>query len=199
MSLEGALLGLISSMEPVSGYELAKAFELSMTHYWHARHGQIYPTLKRLRRRGLVTISEVRQPGRPTKKLYSITPEGKAELVRWLSTPPRPLQMKHEGLLKCRFYFHLPLSEAMRRLEEERSGYEALLERYRRYESEYFSSVFEKGDPDVLFAYFTLRRGILFLEESIRWCDWVREELRSWEEREKRRQSRRRRIPRARG
>ena len=177
MSLEGALLGLIASKGPVTGYDISKTFRASMAHYWHARHGQIYPTLDRLKRRGLITCREVVQRERPNRKLYSITRKGRTELVRWLRGPRRPLQMKHEGLLKARFLAHLPSDEAVALLEGERRQSECLLESYRAIErKEHRRGARNGSDADAMYAYLTLRRGIMFLEESIRWCDWARTE-----------------------
>jgi len=177
MSLEGALLGLISSKGPITGYDLSKTFRASMTHYWHARHGQIYPTLERLKRRGFVSCRKLIQRERPNKKLYTITDKGKAELVRWLRAPKRPLQMKHEGLLKARFYAHLPVGEAAALLAEERGQYERLLGSYRAVERDEHQTGRDYRSADEMFAHLTLQRGIMFLEDSIRWCDAVQSEI----------------------
>lgn len=173
MSLEGALLGLISSKGPITGYDLSKTFRASMAHYWHARHGQIYPTLDKLKRRGFVSCRKLIQRDRPNKKLYSLTEKGRNELVRWLRAPKRPLQMKNEGLLKARFYAHLPMDEALTLLAEERQESEALLAAYRTIEREEHGTAARYDSADDMYAHLTLQRGILFLEESIRWCDTV--------------------------
>jgi PadR family transcriptional regulator, regulatory protein AphA len=177
MSLEGALLGLISSKGPITGYDLSKTFRASMAHYWHARHGQIYPTLDKLKRRGFVSCRKLIQRDRPNKKLYSITDKGRTELVRWLRAPKKPLQMKHEGLLKARFYAHLPVGEALSLVGEERAQHEQLLESYRAIERESFGSGRHYRSVDELYDHLTLQRGILFLEESIRWGAWAQAEV----------------------
>lgn len=175
MSLEGALLGLISSKGPITGYDLSKTFRASMAHYWHARHGQIYPTLDKLKRRGLVSCRKLIQRDRPNKKLYSITEKGRTELTRFLRGPRRPLQMKHEGLLRTRFASHLPPEEALALIAEEREQADVLLESYRKIERKEHGG--EYGSADDLYAYLTLQRGILFLEETIRWCGWAQAEI----------------------
>ena len=177
MSLEGALLGLISSKGPITGYDLSKTFRASMAHYWHARHGQIYPTLEKLKRRGFVSCRKLIQRARPNKKLYSITDKGRGELVDWLRAPKRPLQMKNEGLLKARFYAHLPSEEALALLAQERAQYEHLLERYREIERDEGGHGKDRRNADDMYAYLTLQRGIMFLQDSIRWCDWGQAEI----------------------
>ncbi len=188
MSLQNALLGLISSMGPVSGYDLTKTFRLSMSHYWHARHGQIYPLLEKMRRDGLIVCQHVRQHDRPNKKLYSITANGREELLRWLRAPRAPLQMKNEGLLKTRFFAHLPREEAMEQIRRERVAFEELLQNYEELERIYFGArTLRELDDDTLYALFTLKRGIMFLRDSIAWCDWA---LRTLQQRRPRKASR---------
>lgn len=200
MTLQYALLGLVSSLGPVSGYDLMKMFHLSMTHYWHARHGQIYPQLEKMRRAGLVSVKLVEQRDRPNKKLYSITARGRRALVAWLRSERKPIQLKNESLLKTRFFSLLPRAEAVALMKKERAAHTALLERYRDLEKTYFSGgVAGCPNDDVMYAYFTLKRGIMFLEDSIAWCDWCltamrkREAIRS---REPGARSRRSRLPR---
>jgi DNA-binding PadR family transcriptional regulator len=177
MSLEGALLGLISSKGPITGYDLSKTFRASMAHYWHARHGQIYPTLDKLKRRGFVTCRKLIQRDRPNKKLYSITDRGRHELVRFLRGPRRPLQMKHEGLLRTRFASHLPVDEALGLIADERQQAELLLDGYREIERNERGGGREYRSADEMYAFLTLQRGIMFLEESLRWCGWAQAEI----------------------
>ena len=79
-SLELALLGLIAEERQRSGYDLVQTFRISMVHYWHAHPGQIYPTLERMERDGWIAGREVIQRGRPNKRVYSITAEGRRVL-----------------------------------------------------------------------------------------------------------------------
>ena len=46
MSLEYAILGFLS-YKPFSGYEMKKAFDNSVRHFWYADQSQIYRTLAR--------------------------------------------------------------------------------------------------------------------------------------------------------
>src|SRR5437588_10340979 len=73
-SLDFALLGLIAEQRAISGYDLLKIFNLSMVHFWHAHHAQIYSTLDRLEGQGLIRGRELVQHGKPNKGPYSITP-----------------------------------------------------------------------------------------------------------------------------
>ena len=175
-SLELALLGLIAASPRISGYDIVRIFNLSMRHFWHAHQGQIYPTLARMEREGWIASREVIQRGRPNKRLFSILPAGREALERWLSSPFEDLKLKHAPLLKTLYLGHLGAEGALEKFAEQRAACVAYLEELRGIEREFFN---EGGyqDEHRMFAYFTLRYGIGWMEESIRWCDWATTEI----------------------
>jgi len=179
MSLKHALLGLLSEGE-ATGYDLAKMFELSMSHYWHAGHSQIYPLLDDMEKEGLIVFEHVVQKDKPNKKVYRLTPPGREALVAWLKVEPPPARYKDESLLKVRFFDNLPPQDAITLLRARRRSHQATLDNYRKLEVTYFPE-----GPDTkmsghgnLYAHFTLRRGILYEQDSIRWCRWAITQLR---------------------
>ncbi len=172
-SLELALLGLIAEQHPRSGYDLVQTFRVSMSHYWHAHPGQIYPTLDRMERDGWIAGREVIQRGRPNKRVYSITAEGRRILLEWLQSPYEPLKMKNPPLLRSRFLGHLGADGARAKFAEVRDAMTAYLEVLHGYDRLFT----EKGGPyqDVnqMFVYFTLRRGIDFAKSEVEFCEWA--------------------------
>ena len=86
MSLDMILLGFLRS--PVSDYDLKKAFDESVRHFWEAELSQIYPTLHRLRREEWVTSTVEPSDRGPDRKVYRRTPAGVAALREWLSGAP---------------------------------------------------------------------------------------------------------------
>ena len=176
-TLMHALLGLIAEQLEISGYDILKMFDLQMAHYWHALPGQIYPTLDEMLEIGLVSSRDVIQSSRPNKRLYKITPAGERTLVSWLASPFEPVSIKYPSLLRCRFLGNLGADGARAMLEEERFGWEQNVRRYRELERNYFSGGAATRDVNAMFSWFTLRRGIVWLEENIRWCDWAIAEI----------------------
>jgi PadR family transcriptional regulator AphA len=91
VSLRHALLALLAA-RPMTGYDLAKQFDMSVAYVWHAPHSQIYPELRKLEASGLVSAEATPRGTLATKRTYSITSEGVAELERWVAelapTPP---------------------------------------------------------------------------------------------------------------
>ena len=84
MSVRHALLALLSE-GPKYGLQLREEFEARTGEVWPLNVGQVYQTLQRLERDGLVE-SDDEDDG--PQKGYQITADGHAELARWLRTPP---------------------------------------------------------------------------------------------------------------
>jgi DNA-binding PadR family transcriptional regulator len=83
MDIRMLCLGLLS-LESATGYDLKKKFELELSHLFSAGYGSIYPALADLAAEGLAVCREVKQRGRPGRKVYSITNEGRAAFRRSL-------------------------------------------------------------------------------------------------------------------
>jgi DNA-binding PadR family transcriptional regulator len=86
MSLRFALLALLT-VEPMTGYDLAKRFGSSVAFVWHAPDSQIYPELRKMAKEGLLTAEEVSWGPNGKKTQYRITPEGSTAFKQWMNTP----------------------------------------------------------------------------------------------------------------
>jgi DNA-binding PadR family transcriptional regulator len=84
MSIKHAMLALLSE-GPTFGLKLQQDFESNTGAVWPLNVGQVYTTLQRLERDGLVELEDARGDGR--QLLYRITAEGDRELVEWLHSP----------------------------------------------------------------------------------------------------------------
>jgi DNA-binding PadR family transcriptional regulator len=85
MSVRHALLALLSE-GPKYGLQLREEFEARTGEVWPLNVGQVYTTLQRLERDGLVESDGDGDDG--PQKGFRITPEGATELAGWLRTPP---------------------------------------------------------------------------------------------------------------
>jgi DNA-binding PadR family transcriptional regulator len=71
-----------------TGYEIKKLFqEDGYQHFVEASFGSIYPALGRLTEEGLVSVRAEAQTKRPDRKVYSITPAGRAAFLGALMKP----------------------------------------------------------------------------------------------------------------
>lgn len=95
MSVRHALLALLSD-GPKYGLQLRHEFEARTGEVWPLNVGQVYTTLQRLERDGLVrSDDDLDGP----QKVYFITDDGDRELRGWLETPPTPDQPPRDELL----------------------------------------------------------------------------------------------------
>jgi DNA-binding PadR family transcriptional regulator len=85
MSVRHALLALLSE-GPKYGLQLRQEFEARTGEVWPLNVGQVYTTLQRLERDGLVESDDTTEDG--SQKGFRITSEGEEELAVWLRTPP---------------------------------------------------------------------------------------------------------------
>jgi len=83
-----------------TGYEIKKlSMEGKYSHFVDASFGSIYPALARLQSEAMVTCREETQPGKPPRKVYSITEKGRSAFVDALFEPPAPDVFRSEFLL----------------------------------------------------------------------------------------------------
>jgi DNA-binding PadR family transcriptional regulator len=86
MSIRHALLALLSE-GPKYGLQLRQEFESRTGEVWPLNVGQVYTTLQRLERDGLIESDDDVDDEGPQKGFH-ITQEGAEELAQWLRTPP---------------------------------------------------------------------------------------------------------------
>ena len=85
MTVRHALLGLLSE-GPKYGHQLRQDFESRTGDVWPLNVGQVYTTLQRLERDGLVESDDEAADG--PQKVFRITGSGEQDLATWLRTPP---------------------------------------------------------------------------------------------------------------
>jgi DNA-binding PadR family transcriptional regulator len=86
VSVRHALLALLSE-GPKYGLRLREEFEAGTGEVWPLNIGQVYTTLQRLERDGLVESDGDDERDSPQKR-FRITADGSRELANWLRTPP---------------------------------------------------------------------------------------------------------------
>jgi len=91
MSTAHVLLGLLAG-GPRHGYDLKRAHDDRLPRAKPLAYGQVYATLGRLERDGLVSEAGQDREGGPDRTSYEITDDGRQHLDTWLSAvePPAP-------------------------------------------------------------------------------------------------------------
>lgn len=86
MSASHVLLGVLVA-GPAHGYDLKREHDARFPGAKELPYGQVYASLQRLERDGLVEVAETQQEGGPERTVYALTAEGRVELDRWLAEP----------------------------------------------------------------------------------------------------------------
>src|SRR5215469_6732867 len=89
MSVPLTLLGLLER-EPSHGYDLKREYDTYFGRGKPLPFGQVYSTLSRLARAGMVTGGDAEPGSGPDRKRYAITDLGTTELNSWLTEPIEP-------------------------------------------------------------------------------------------------------------
>ncbi|WP_043648808.1 PadR family transcriptional regulator [Nocardia thailandica] len=176
MALEHALLVSLSERSG-SGYELTRRFDKSIGYFWKATHQQIYRVLKRMEEAGWVTAESVNQQGKPDKKVYTVAPEGHAELARWLAQPSDPVFARDELGVKIRGAAYGEVDAVLAEVARHRAAHAARLEEFRLSEKKFFPAP-DQLSGSALHQYLVLRAGIRSEAGYVEWCDEVLQALR---------------------
>ena len=185
MSLDHALL--VSLLEkPSSGYELARRFERSIGYFWHATHQQIYRVLARMEAAGWIA-AEV-QPGEsaPDRKVFSVSPDGRTELSRWMAEPVEPEGVRDTLMVKLRGAAFVDPDCLIPELEHHRATHANRLTCYRVIETRDFSGRLNRQRA---LQYQVLKSGIRFEQGWLEWCEEALGLLRSFEKDKSRRRT----------
>ena len=107
MDVKTVCLGMLTD-GAASGYDLKKQFESSFAHFFAAGYGSIYPALSSLAEKGLVSCEQVPQEGKPDRKVYEITDDGRAFLLKALEDPAPSHKVRSEFLATMCFAHLMP-------------------------------------------------------------------------------------------
>jgi DNA-binding PadR family transcriptional regulator len=169
--LRHALLGLLTRQSR-HGYDLKNALEAALGGNWEINFGQIYKTLSRLERDGLVASVADAQDGRG-KKNYALTDAGRAELESWLDRPvEKTRQLKDEFFVKLVVRHLAGYGDALAMIAGQRQAY---LERLRD-----LTVLADEAESDP-FVSLLVEGAILHLQADLRWLDLCDERLEALE------------------
>jgi PadR family transcriptional regulator, regulatory protein AphA len=176
-----AILGLLAE-EALSGYDIKKLVEERLSHFWSESFGHIYPMLHRLHQRGLVEQSVESQEGRPDRKVYSITEEGRAALESWFAEPPAPQRPRNEVLLRIFLGRHADPSYLIRDVRAQRDQFAHSLGQLRAVKARLDAQ--PRTGPDHIYWNLTLEYGLDALEALVDWGERAEASLREIAERD---------------
>jgi DNA-binding PadR family transcriptional regulator len=161
MSVRHALLALLTEGSKY-GLQLRQEFEARTGDVWPLNVGQVYLTLQRLERDGLIVSVGEDRPG--PQKAFRITPAGGEELAGWLRTPPDVASPPRDELvMKVLVALRLPGVDVVDLLQAHRRRLVELMQRYTHVKAE--------ASADDLSLALVADAELFRLEGVVRWLD----------------------------
>lgn len=165
-----AVLGILT-LGPHTGYDIKQHMEESTSYFWNENYGQIYPSLAELLDTNDIEVEIIRQDGKPDKKLYSITGQGRRTLSAWLSQPTDYVVdlKKNELLLRVFFGSNSSPETIIMHIE----SYQRKLEESLRVFEELEKWLLHLENKDVNYKYWmiTNQYGKKHFMSLIEWCE----------------------------
>lgn len=160
MSIRYALLTLLAQ-RPMYGYQLRVEFESSTGTTWPLNVGQVYTTLSRLERDGLVEVSA--EDGEEAQRVYAITEPGRDEVADWFATPIRHQSPPRDELaIKLAFAVRTPGVDVREVIQAQRAATLRALQDYTRAR--------ETAREDL--SWLLVADSLIFVAEAeVRWLD----------------------------
>jgi DNA-binding PadR family transcriptional regulator len=109
------ILGLLSH-EDLTGYDIKKHIDNSISFFWNGSFGNIYPALKELEEDNLISSSNAPVGGRE-RIVYHITQKGKKHLREWIKDEQAVNELRYETLLKLFFAGGADKKDALHNIE----------------------------------------------------------------------------------
>jgi len=150
------------------GYEIKQTLEHEFGSVMPALNsGQVYSTLSRLDREGLVVGHEVDGDGRG-KRIYELTERGRAALAEWLDSPVPGVRLKDEFFMKFAVAASAGLTEPAVLIDRQRREY---LQSLRDLDARLASGV-DKVAGELL-----IEGAVLHLKADLEWLELIEERM----------------------
>lgn len=175
---ERVILGLLSH-ESMTGYEIKKRLDTSLSFFWGASFGSIYPALNGLERDKLVTKEETTENGRD-KIIYTITDQGRECLAKWLEVPVVKDEVRYETLLKLFFGAGLGPGGARQHIENFEAKIRMGLPLLEGFVQELDG--IRELEKDHTYYMITAMFGVKTYQAYLEWCEEAKEILNEMEE-----------------
>ena len=176
MLLRYAILGLLDGQE-LHGYRIKTVFEDRIGPAWSLNFGQIYQTLKDLRRRGLVDARFDHGEGHIGRWVYSVTPKGRRALETWLKRfPRRPQPLRDEIFIRLLVLDHKQLGPSLEQVERQAHVYREHLTAL----SSYRRTLEPLHSEERLLNSLAVDAALFHAEAHLRWLEHCGAVLKGW-------------------
>jgi DNA-binding PadR family transcriptional regulator len=155
---------------PAHGYELKQDLEqLLGSAYPQPNVGQIYVTLNRLEKQGLIEGEAIAQSSRPNKKVYHLTESGQNELRTWFDKPEDEPRVRDEFFMKLALAPQTGIADQIALINKQRRQYLNTMRD--------LSKLTATEDRNNRIAHLLIEGAMLHLQADLDWLERCQEEL----------------------
>nr|WP_203624962.1 PadR family transcriptional regulator [Streptomyces sp. SID9913] len=155
---------------PAHGYELKQDLEqLLGSAYPQPNVGQIYVTLGRLEKSGLIEGEDVEQSSRPNKKVYHLTDAGREALAAWFEDTADEPRVRDEFFMKLALAPQSGATDQITLINKQRRQYLNTMRE--------LSRLAAAEDRDNRIAHLLIEGAMLHLQADLDWLERCQEEL----------------------
>ncbi|KMK95026.1 PadR family transcriptional regulator [Rossellomorea marisflavi] len=162
MTVKFTILGFLYRKN-LHGYDIIAEFNELSHHQWPLNPGQVYSTLERLERDGLVTSLGENEKGRIH---YQITQEGREALFDWISSPVKRPLLRDELYMK----YLLAESKGLEGIEELLQSQKELILQQILLLTDFKKTIDHKHFKKIIYG------GLLHLEADLKWLEYIKDE-----------------------
>jgi len=175
LAVKHGILGILAG-RPRHGYELKTEFDNLTAGLWELNVGQIYSTLERMVKDGLVESYADEGPG-DDRKMYRVTTEGLQELEVWLSRPPlKARPMRDEIYVRLGLLVEKDLAAALDLLDSQRRVYHLQMAELTRQK---IGAARAAPGPDRVRREMMIDSALFHVEADLKWIETCEARLRA--------------------
>jgi len=170
-----AILGLLH-FKPMSGYDIKKYADRSLSFFWSENFGHIYPVLKQLELEGLVTSRKESTDHKPQRIVFSVTENGVKALHEWMTLDTMDYPTVRDELLLRVFFGETVSGDQMTHfLEKQKEVYTEKLSMVKSVEGAVAKMITDSEIefPGFKFWRMTMEYGHDIFELRKNWCQKV--------------------------
>ncbi|WP_340559258.1 PadR family transcriptional regulator [Streptomyces sp. GSL17-111] len=155
---------------PAHGYELKQALEALLgAAYPQPNIGQIYVTLGRLEKAGLIAGEDVEQSNRPNKRTYRLTDAGREAVEAWYEETTAEPRVRDEFFMKLALAPHSGMADPITLINKQRRQYLNTMRD--------LSKLAATEERDNRVAQLLIEGAMLHLQADLDWLERCQEEL----------------------
>ena len=174
MSVRYGVLGLLSGKD-MHGYELKSKFDDLTGGFWQLNFGQVYSTLDRLVKDGLVERVGEQIPGPPDRKVFRITLRGRRELDDWIQLPvAQPRALRDDLFVRMLFCNRESAEPILRMINRHRDAYQLQMQKLSRRKAELLN--LKKADP-LSVTELLVDAALFHCEAELNWLNHIEQKV----------------------